>query len=388
MKALVFKGEHLPPQDRLRLEDVPTPEIKKAYQVLIQVDLFALDEFDVRVVGGLIPGNPPIVMGRDVVGTIVAIGEEVDTNHVNVGDRVVVDPHITCPDQFSPGRQARERHRYCLPCKSGLEEHCRILKLGNTLGLDLDGGAAGLLVAPQGSCHVVPPGIEERTALLAGTTADVVRGMDQGGADERESVLILGGGPLATLFAAVVRTRGSRFAFHEENGALADRLESLVDRPELVIRTRSHAPDAATRLKDDLSILEMKLAEVDFPTQPDLVVDTTGRLADRAIGACRPGGRALLLGRDPTAPGLLIQPHDIVVQGKTVIGSTMGKGYYPRALQSLAREIDFVGRHLPEPMPMELALESGWPRIGFDPASGSSCLPRDIKLVIRPARPT
>lgn len=86
MKAFAITARDTQPT----VVDLPTPE-PAAGEVLVQVAAASVNGFDLSVAAGyvwdMIPGIEfPVVLGRDLVGTVTALGEGVES--VSVGDRV------------------------------------------------------------------------------------------------------------------------------------------------------------------------------------------------------------------------------------------------------------------------------------------------------------
>jgi len=93
MKALAF-NEH-GGLDKLRYQDVPDPKIGPG-EVLVRVRACALNHLDLFVREGL-PGLKlplPFWSGSDIAGDVAEVGT--DVRGVKVGDRVAVNPNITC----------------------------------------------------------------------------------------------------------------------------------------------------------------------------------------------------------------------------------------------------------------------------------------------------
>lgn len=86
MKALVMNEFDSTPV----LEELPDPE-PGAGQVRVRVRSAGLNKIDAMISGGMLKGMAeyhfPVVLGRDVAGTVDAIGSGVD--HVSVGDEVI-----------------------------------------------------------------------------------------------------------------------------------------------------------------------------------------------------------------------------------------------------------------------------------------------------------
>ena len=93
MKALAF-NEH-GGLEKLKYQDVPDPKVGSS-EVLVKVRACALNHLDLFVREGL-PGLKlplPFWSGSDIAGDVVEVGAQVQG--VKVGDRVAVNPNITC----------------------------------------------------------------------------------------------------------------------------------------------------------------------------------------------------------------------------------------------------------------------------------------------------
>jgi NADPH:quinone reductase-like Zn-dependent oxidoreductase len=96
--------------DVLVYEDVPEPAIR-ADQVLVRVRACALNHLDLFVRAG-VPGMKfamPHVLGSDIAGEIVAVGDMCD--RVRPGWRVLLSPGLSC--------------RQCEACLAGRDNQCR-----------------------------------------------------------------------------------------------------------------------------------------------------------------------------------------------------------------------------------------------------------------------
>jgi NADPH:quinone reductase-like Zn-dependent oxidoreductase len=132
----------------LTYEDAPEPSIK-ANEVLVRVRATALNHLDLFVRAG-IPGMKvpmPHVLGSDIAGEVVAVGELCD--RVKPGTRVILSPGLSC--------------RQCEHCLNGNDNYCRRYTL---FGLGIDGGNTELLAAPEYAVIPIPDdlGFEEAAA--------------------------------------------------------------------------------------------------------------------------------------------------------------------------------------------------------------------------------
>ncbi|MCU1232708.1 MAG: Alcohol dehydrogenase, zinc-binding domain protein [Candidatus Solibacter sp.] len=119
-------------------EEVEEPVIR-ANQVLVRVRACALNHLDLFVRAG-IPGMKfamPHVLGSDIAGEVVAVGELCE--RVKAGWRVLLAPGVSC--------------RQCEQCLSGRDNFCR--KFTN-LGYGVDGGNTELLAVQEYSVIQIP----------------------------------------------------------------------------------------------------------------------------------------------------------------------------------------------------------------------------------------
>jgi propanol-preferring alcohol dehydrogenase len=180
----------------LRLQEVPVPQ-PRSDQVLIRVHACGVCRTDLHVLDGeLDRPKLPLVLGHEIVGTVVEVGTHVE--RLKVGDRVGV-PWLSGTDGTC---------RYCL---RGQENLCdRALFTGYTV----DGGYAEYVAAQADYCLLLPAGYADLTAaplLCAGLIG--YRTYRLGG-DGAERVGIYGFGAAAHLVAQVAVFEGRRvYAF-------------------------------------------------------------------------------------------------------------------------------------------------------------------------------
>jgi propanol-preferring alcohol dehydrogenase len=179
----------------LMAAEVPAPR-PGPQQVLIAVRACAVCRTDLHVVDGDLPDPKlPLVLGHEIVGTIVEKGAEVD--RFAPGERVGV-PWLgwTCG--------------VCEYCRSGRENLCDRARF---TGYGIDGGYAELAVADQRYCFAIDPhygDVEAAPLMCAGLIG--YRALRMAG--DGPLVGIYGFGAAAHLIAQVIRHQGRRlFAF-------------------------------------------------------------------------------------------------------------------------------------------------------------------------------
>ena len=147
MRALVFRG----PMD-LAWEDVETPRLIEPRDALVRPIAVARCDLDPAIALGLYPMPAPFVMGHEMVGEVVAIGEAI--SNVRLGDKVIVPFQLSCMT--------------CAPCLRGHTNACVNVPSGTAFGLgphggiDLGGALAELVRVPWADVMLIslPEGMD------------------------------------------------------------------------------------------------------------------------------------------------------------------------------------------------------------------------------------
>ena len=188
MRAMVLEKAGEP----LRPADLPEPEPAPG-QVAIEVHACAVCRTDLHIVDGeLSEPKLPLVLGHQIVGTVIGGGERFEP-----GRRVGV-PWLGWTDGT------------CRYCRSGRENLCDRARF---TGYDIDGGYAERAVADERFCFALPDGYEDLQAaplLCAGLIGHRTLRL----AGDAERLGIYGFGAAAHIVCQVARHEGRRvFAF-------------------------------------------------------------------------------------------------------------------------------------------------------------------------------
>jgi alcohol dehydrogenase, propanol-preferring len=195
MHAQMLTAAHRP----LTMTDLAPPHPAEG-ELLLSVKACAVCRTDLHIVDGeLTQPKLPLVLGHEIVGTVVETGAEVD--RFAIGDRVGV-PWLgwTCG--------------VCDYCKSGRENLCDRARF---TGYQIDGGYAELTVADQRYCFPIPASFDDVAAaplLCAGLIGYRTLRLAGEGAKEGERIGIYGFGAAAHIVAQVAKFQGRQvFAF-------------------------------------------------------------------------------------------------------------------------------------------------------------------------------
>src|SRR3954466_12834295 len=159
----------------LRYEDVSDPQPRKD-QVLVRVKACAMNHLDIWVRKGLPGVTLPHILGSDVAGEVVEVGEYV--TGFKAGQRVLLAPMHFC--------------NHCAKCVAGLQNQCPEFSV---LGNAVDGGNCELIAVPAANVIPIPDSLDFNQAASVPLVFLTAWHMLVGRAGIRpgQTVLVLGG---------------------------------------------------------------------------------------------------------------------------------------------------------------------------------------------------
>ena len=270
---------------KLSIEQVPTPPMASD-EVLVEVAAVGVCGSDTHYyrhgrIGDFVVERP-LILGHELSGRIVAVGEEV--SETRIGERVAIEPQKNC--------------RRCRECRAGRYNLCPNMEFYATP--PIDGAFAQYCVIRTEFAHQVPDTMSNEAAALLEPLSVAVTTMRKAGVTPGSSILIAGAGPIGIICAQAARAFGAA--------------EIIVT--DLVPERRERALRyGATRVIDpretDIATAGLDVnAFVDASGAPQAVV--------AGIKAVRPAGTAVLVGlgsSEMTLPVEHIQNLEITVTG-------------------------------------------------------------------------
>ncbi|MGZ4110250.1 MAG: zinc-dependent alcohol dehydrogenase [Actinomycetota bacterium] len=256
MKALVYLGP-----GRMEIQDVPNPTPGPG-EVVIAARASAICGSDLHGFREASPRRvPPLIMGHETVGEIVAVGTAVPESRL--GERVVLKPILSCGT--------------CAHCREGAINHC---PTGRLVGRDLPGGFAERLAVPASAAVALQTETPDDIATLIEPLANAVH-VTSRAVHDRDRVFVIGAGPIGLLMVRAAFLWGAS--------------QVWVTDPMPERRTLATAQGAEPVTGDDpaAAVIEATGGE-----GADLVIDAAGFEATWAMGlrAVRAGGRISQVG--------------------------------------------------------------------------------------------
>jgi len=164
-----------------------------AGEVQIAIAYTGLCGTDLHIFHGDMDGRVtmPAVIGHEMSGTVSAVGP--DVSGWSIGSPVTVMPTRTCGT--------------CAACRRGHSNVCHNLEF---IGIDSEGSMQNLWNVPADLVIALPDGLPLDQAALIEPTAVAVHDVRRSRVSAGDFAVVIGGGPVGQLIAAVATQQGAR----------------------------------------------------------------------------------------------------------------------------------------------------------------------------------
>ena len=339
------------------LREIPNP-IAPDDGLVLQVEACGICGSDLRrwnegppPGAGSYPNMPGIVAGHEAAGTVIQVGTQ--CSGYAVGDRLAVAPDIHCGT--------------CYYCRRGMFNLCDNLHfLGITPGYP--GGFAEKMVLTHevltlGIVHRIPEGLSSLHAALSEPASSVLACHQKAGTGLKDTVVVMGAGPIGCLHIAIAKARGARVIISEPNA------------------TRR---DAAARFKPDAIVdpftedLGERVRAMTNGVGADIVICANPVAATQvqAVEIVRKGGRVALFGGLPKANPMVTLDSNRIHYGEIEL---VGAFSYHPTMHALALEA--LRRSL---IPADLLITHTFPLDEIDTAFETAASGEGLKVIVTP----
>ncbi len=291
MRAAVYRGGR-----RVAVETVPVPRIGPG-ELLVRVEACGICHTDLKKIEhDLLPA--PRIFGHETAGVVAAVGPGVEA--YAPGDRVCFFHHIPCFD--------------CHYCSFRDYAQCATYKrVGVTAGFAPAGGGFAQYVRIMD--WIVRRGVERIPAHADFTRATFVepvntcmKGIEKLGVSPRESVLVVGQGPIGLLFTALLRRMGVRRVFVTD--LFEDRLALA---RELGAARAWRAGDETAR--------GLRGATDGRGADAVIVAVSAPGIVESAVSMARRGGRVMLFAQTAAGDRFTLEGRSVCAADRTLLGS-------------------------------------------------------------------
>jgi L-iditol 2-dehydrogenase len=319
----------------VRVEDAPEPAAGPG-EVKIRVRNCSTCGTDLKIYRyGHHRIDPPRVMGHEITGEIVEVGDGVVS--WSPGDRVQVIAAIPCGQ--------------CAECRRGRMTVCPNQE---SMGYQYDGGFAEYMIVPAKVLAVnglnrIPDGVGFDEASVAEPLACVLNGQELARVGEGDDVVIVGSGPIGCLHVRLARARGAGRVF------LADLNRERLDLAADLVR-----PDARIHAGDtDVVDAVLKLTE---GRGADVVITAAaaGAAQEQAVQMAARQGRISFFGGLPKdKPTITLDSNLVHYRELTIVGANgSSPAHNARALELIATGAVPVKDLITHRLPLDGVLEA------------------------------
>ena len=264
MKTAVMKAI-----GKIELEEREIPQLKEG-EVLIKVGYVGICGSDVHyfetgAIGDFVV-KPPFVLGHEAAGTVVALGEGVDS--LKIGDRVAMEPGKTCG--------------HCEFCRTGRYNLCPDVQFFATPPYD---GVFQEYVAYDASmCFRLPDNVSLMEGALIEPLAVGFHAANQGGAHIGQKAVVFGSGCIGLMCLLALKAEGVTEVYVVD--VIDKRLEKAME---------LGAAGVINSSKEDA---EERIMELAGGYGVDLAIDTAGAdvTINQGIRMVKPGGTIVCVG--------------------------------------------------------------------------------------------
>lgn len=288
-----------------RYVEVEDPEPGRD-EVVVRVGAAGMCGSDRHLLSGDYPCEPPVTLGHEFEGTVVATG---DGATLPVGTRVTVDPNIACGE--------------CRFCRVGLVSHCTRL---SAIGVQRDGGFAEYVRVPQRQAYPLAADVPPTLGALCEPLSCCLRALDHAAIEPGRSVAVIGGGVIGQLLVQLSRLAGATSV------VLVTRQRRRRDLAESLGATASLDPGTAevgTAIAGPNGIV---------PGGVDLAFEAAGASGTlrQAMDTVRPAGAVIVVGAAPQGMESQVRPFDIFARELRIQGSHLNPLTHGRAADLVA----------------------------------------------------
>lgn len=284
---------------KVEIVDVPKPTVQHPDDVIVRITSGGICGSDMGIYNGTNSlATYPRLIGHEFGGIVTETGSEV--THVKVGDKVAVDPVISCG--------------HCYACRIGRHNVCRDLEV---MGVHRDGGFSEYVAAPAQNVHKFHKDFDESYLGLVEPFTIGVEINNRAQITKGDKVLIMGSGPIGIAAMQVAKRNGAEVIMTD---LVKERLDKalLMGADEVVLVSEENLEDRLLKFTDGEGI--------------PVIVDTVciPSSFEQSVQLACPAGRIVCIGLKD-APSQITMA-DITKKELTIVGSRLNNNCFDEVI--------------------------------------------------------
>ena len=306
MKALVLTA---PAQ--LEFNDFPTP-VPADDEVLLRIHACGICGSDIHGWDGSTGRRrPPLIMGHEAAGEIVAAGPRVE--RWRTGDRVTFDSTISCG-----------ACSYCMRGEVNLCDHRRVVGVAPA-EYRQHGAFAEFLAVPARILYALPTDLSYQQAAMVEPVSIAIHAVQRIRLAPNATAVVVGAGMIGLFVIQALRWAGATRIIAVD---LADNRLAL-----------ARELGATDTLRSDCCDVPVEVARLTGGHGADVALEVVGLSAtlNLALASVRRGGSVVLVGNLAAKTDFPLQ--SVVTRELTLYGSCSSAGEYPLCLDLIARGV-------------------------------------------------
>lgn len=300
-------------KETLEYADIPVPSAAEG-QAIVQIEHLTLCGTDLHIWEDDYTSELPLIQGHELAGTVVEVAP--GTAGVQVGDRVAVDPLISCGE-----------------CRACLADRANVCPNLVVFGCYCDGGLVERIAVDAEKLHRIPDTLPTDLAACAEPTSISMQAVTRGRATDEDTVLVIGAGPIGLLATLALHDLGATVIVAD---IAADRLalaQSFGATDTILVDPGATFPGPAG---------EEVLARLTGEEGPSLVIEATGVPVslENALRTVAAAGRVVQVGISTRPTGFPL--HLLPFKEVDLMGSRNSTGLIPQSLDLINRHQEVV----------------------------------------------
>jgi L-gulonate 5-dehydrogenase len=286
--------------NKIAVMEESDPSKPKEWEVLVRIKTAGICGTDIHGYEGSHGAiKPPRIMGHELAGEVEDIGQDVTS--VKKGDRVVIDPVLSC------GK--------CFTCRQGRNNICSTVKC---IGVAVDGGFCDFIKMPAENVFKFPVSIPWKEAALMEPFSIAAQICERSGIKPGEKAVVVGSGPIGLCVLQA-------FKRIEAKVLMVDVVDS-----RLKLANELGADETINSKKESF---DKKVYDFTEGEGAQLVVEAVGHpaLLEQALKVTAPGARIVVIGFNENPAK--IPEVEITKKELEIRGSRLNRHKFPEVIK-------------------------------------------------------